>query len=300
MKGSELFTPPEAVTPYQCAVHNHTTFCDGKGTPEEMAAAAYRSGVRVLGFSGHSHTPLPLDDGYVMERDPAAYHQRVLALRDVYAGRMEVLLGIEWDMLSDGAREMRGNGAREMLGDGVQEGYDYWIGSVHHLLMDGRDCPVDYDPEHFAAACGDVFGGDALAFAERYYQAVGEMAAQRPTILGHFDLITKFNEGGRFFDETAPRYRQAALAALRCVDPSATLLEINTGAMSRNWRTAPYPAPFLLEEWRAMGGRVILTADAHSPETVVYGYAAAADAARAAGFTSAAVLTLAGVRECGI
>ena len=126
------------------------------------------------------------------------------------------------------------------------------------------------------------------------------MAARKPDILGHIDLITKYSERHAFFDETDPRYRRAALDALRAVDTSATLLEINTGAMSRGWRTTPYPAPFILEEWRRMGGRIIVTADTHSPTTILYAYDKAIEAATAAGFKECAILTRNGVRECAL
>ena len=36
--------------------------------------------------------------------------------------------------------------------------------------------------------------------------------------------------------------------------PVGTLLEINTGAIFRGYRTTPYPAPVLLREGREMGG----------------------------------------------
>ena len=120
------------------------------------------------------------------------------------------------------------------------------------------------------------------------------MAARRPTILGHLDLVTKFNAGNRFFDEDSPRYRAAALEALHAADPWATLLEINTGAVSRGYRKTPYPALFLLREWRRMGGRIILTADAHSADAVVFFYEGAAELARAAGYGSSVLLTAAG------
>ncbi len=88
------------------------------------------------------------------------------------------------------------------------------------------------------------------------------------------------------------------MAALRAADPAATLLEINTGAMSRGYRRAPYPALFLLEEWRSMGGRIILTADAHSAGAVVYGYDRAAELAQRAGFDCSVVLLRKGAKEC--
>jgi len=46
-----------------------------------------------------------------------------------------------------------------------------------------------------------------------------------------------------------------------------------------------------------MGGRVILTSDAHSAGAVVYGYAQAAQAALAAGFTRHTVLRHSGREE---
>ena len=67
--------------------------------------------------------------------------------------------------------------------------------------------------------------------------------------------------------------------------------------MSRGYRSAPYPALFLLREWRAMGGKIILTADAHSAETVVFGYDQAAELARAAGYERSVILTQGGREE---
>ena len=41
--------------------------------------------------------------------------------------------------------------------------------------------------------------------------------------------------------------------------------------MARGYRDAPYPALFLLREWRSMGGQIILTSDSHSTDTLLYG-----------------------------
>ena len=88
------------LTPECCSVHTHSVLCDGKGTLAEMAAAAYAAGVRFFGASGHSHTEIPHDAGNVLPTDPAEYREQVLRLREEYAGRMEVLLGIEQDSRS--------------------------------------------------------------------------------------------------------------------------------------------------------------------------------------------------------
>lgn len=47
-----------------------------------------------------------------------------------------------------------------------------------------------------------------------------------------------------------------------------------------------------------MGGQVILTADAHSAEAVLFGYDQAAEAAKAAGFTESVILTMNGPTSC--
>ena len=273
------------LTPECCSVHTHSILCDGRGTLAEMAAAASAAGVRFFGASGHSHTEIPHDAGNVLPADPAEYRAQVLALRAEYAGRMEVLLGIEQDSQSL---------------QPVPEWADYWIGSVHNLRdpETGKYHGLDWDRERLTTCRDEMFGGDALAMAEGYYRDVAAMAERRPAILGHIDLVTKLNRGNVFFDEDAPRYRAAALEALHHADPDKTLLEINTGAVSRGYRDIPYPALFLLREWRGMGGQVILTDDAHSPAAVTDGYPLAAELAEAAGYRESVLLTGQGWKFC--
>jgi len=270
------------LTPFACSVHTHSTFCDGKNTMAEMAAAACAAGVKHYGFSGHIHTPCPAEVGVCMEADMTAYRAEALRLREEYAGLMEILLGVEWDLCSDLS---------------VPDWADYWIGSVHNLHCGDAYYCVDWKAEELER-CREAFGGDMQAVFGAYYDAVAQVAAMKPTILGHIDLITKLNDGNCFFDEASPRYKAAALAALHAVDPKEILLEINTGAMARGYRKEPYPALFLLKEWRTMGGKVILTADAHTAEGILFGYREATELAKAAGFKKSTVLTLNGPVEC--
>ena len=259
-------------------VHTHSVLCDGKNTLEEMAQAAFAAGAVAFGASGHSHTEIPWDQGNVLAEEPADYRAEVLRLRQVYEGRMDVLLGVEQDSQST---------------QPVPDWAEYWIGSVHNLYdpRTGQYHCVDWDGERLAVCLREMFGADAMALIRKYYADVSAMAERKPTILGHLDLIVKLNRDGRFFDEGDTAYRAMALEALHAVDPDATLLEINTGAVARGYRDTPYPALFLLREWRTMGGRIILTADAHSAQTVVWGYEQAAELARTAGFREHTLLT---------
>lgn len=64
-------------------LHSHTTYCDGKNTPEEMVLAAMDRGFDVFGFSGHSYTAF--DESYCMSRSTTdAYEQEVRRLASSY------------------------------------------------------------------------------------------------------------------------------------------------------------------------------------------------------------------------
>ena len=264
----------------ECTVHCHTDLCDGKNTPAEMAAAAAAQGIRVLGLSGHSHTPH--DDSYCMTvENTAAYRAEIDRLNREYAGRLTVLCGLEWDQWSD-----------EDPAD-----WDYVVGSAHYVTgPSGVRHSVDHNLETLQAAFDD-FGGDGLAMAETYFAAVADVAAKGPTVLGHFDLVKKLNGDGRFFDESHPRYRAAALAALEAAAGKVQALEINTGGVARGYREEFYPAPFLLERWKELGGQVIITADAHTADGLLFAFEQAAEYARAAGFIRAVVLNAEGKPE---
>ena len=64
----------------------------------------------------------------------------------------------------------------------------------------------------------------------------------------------------------------AALVAMRKLAADNMIFEINTGAISRGYRTAPYPSENLLYELRKLEGRITVTSDAHDTSCIDYGY----------------------------
>ena len=169
-----------------------------------------------------------------------------------------MLVGVEQDLYSD------------PLPQGLE--LDYIIGSVHHIVVGGRDYSVDNTPQELSRCCREGFGGDAYAICEHYYALVAQLADMKPDIVGHIDLITKFNERDPLFDWNHPRYLSAACSAIDALIPTGAIFEINTGAMSRGWRSAPYPAPSLLDHIKQKGGRVLLTGDAHTSDTLCHAF----------------------------
>ncbi len=263
-------------------LHTHTLFCDGKNTPAQMAEAAFALGCGSLGFSGHSY--LEFDTDWTMT--PAAvaqYRQQVLALRQEYAGRMDIYLGLEQDYFSEKP-------------DSGQ--WDYLIGSVHCIQKDGVYFSVDYTPEALKNAVDSLYHGDSLGLAEDYFRLVADLPRKTGCqIIGHLDLITKFNEKHPLVDTGHPRYLQAALSAARSLAGQGMIFEINTGAISRGWRTEPYPAVALLREICRAGGRICVSGDCHSTDSLLFGRQEAIRLAEACGFREAAVLTHRGFRQ---
>ena len=92
---------------------------------------------------------------------------------------------------------------------------------------------------------------------------------------------------------TAPDNREDPLAGhnVDALLPFGPIFEINTGAISRGYRTAPYPAPFILRRIHEGGGRICLSSDAHDTAHLLCGFEAAAQLARSCGFRSAWTLS---------
>ena len=105
-------------------------------------------------------------------------------------------------------------------------------------------------------------------------EMVREAIARGMDIIGHFDLITKFYEGGALFDETEPRYIAASRAAADVLLKTGKPFEINTGAISRGYRTAPYPSLALRDYIRHKGGSFLLSSDSHAKESLCFQFAA--------------------------
>ncbi|MBE5789441.1 MAG: histidinol-phosphatase HisJ family protein [Clostridiales bacterium] len=236
-------------------LHMHTIYSDGKNVAEDMILTAIEKGLDCVGISDHSHAAY--DECAMTPEGTRAYRKEIEALKKKYADRIRVLCGLERDYYSDDTQE-----------------YDYVIGSVHAVRMpDGHYIIVDWTPERLAADVEKYYQGDWYALAEDYFGLVGQVMEKTGCeIVGHFDLITKFNEQQCWFDTAHPRYVKAwQQAADRLLDKGA-IFEVNTGAMSRGYRTEPYPAREIREYIARNGGTMIPASDAHQKENIAYGF----------------------------
>ena len=98
------------------------------------------------------------------------------------------------------------------------------------------------------------------------------------------------NEGYRYFDEREDRYLEPALAAMKRLARTGLPFEINTGAISRGYRTSPYPSEILLRELCGMGGQIMINSDSHDVRTIGAGFDQALALALRCGFRHILVL----------
>ena len=158
--------------------HTHTEFCDGLNTMSEFAEAALSRGFRSLGFSPHGYVPFEGLYHGMPDGDLPAYLDMAETLKRFYAGKLDIYAGLENDEAN-----MHDPGA-----------FDYTIGSVHCIKRGDRYYSVDSWESVAAQVIAGEFGGDGIAYAKAYYDAVREFASRkRADILGHLDVVRRFN-----------------------------------------------------------------------------------------------------------
>ena len=265
-------------------LHTHTTYCDGADSPEEIVLAALEKGFTSIGFSGHAH--MPWSQAYARRGDRSeAYKQEISRLKEAYRNRIRIYCGLEMEFYSPVDLS----------------GYDYLIGSVHYLEMDGQPAGFDRSLAETEAYIQKYFGGDAMAFAKGYYETLCRLPERGSfDILGHFDLITKNNEVGCFLDTSSGEYLRAGYEAIHALRGKIPLFEVNTGAIARGYRKTPYPQPEFLKEFRSCGYGPVITSDCHNKAYLDCEFDTAAQLLAQAGFRTKWVLTDTGFQEVAL
>ena len=118
---------------------------------EEMAQAALDKGMYAIGFS--SHSTMPFECGWTMRGAPIdVYLAEAARVRELFAGKLDVLAGLELDYHSDVPID----------------GLDYIVSSTH-FCAEGRDyLPVDESGARISADADKYYGGDVLRIHPRF------------------------------------------------------------------------------------------------------------------------------------
>lgn len=229
--------------------HTHSTFCDGKNTPEEIVVAAIEKGFTSLGFSGHAYTPF--DTRYCM-KDTDSYVLEIARLKEKYRKDIQIYLGVEEDAFAPISRS----------------GLDFVIGSSHYLNSSGRYIPIDSSREYFIS-CLEAVDYDINKLAEIYYSSFCDYVKKyKPDIIGHYDLITKYNEQIPELLNLSKEYRETAEKYLREMIKVGSIVEVNTGAITRGARSTVYPSEDLLYMLKKENAKITLSSDSHAVATL--------------------------------
>lgn len=243
--------------------HAHSAFSDGAGTLREHVEQAERLGLRVVGMSDHA--PLGDDIEWTMARERLeGYREGLAALREEFGGRLEVAIGVEADWYPE---------RQQWLERLRTYSWDYTIISTHYVETEAGVWPVDESPEATETAVGALFGGSHRAACEAYFARHAEAAADGGfDILGHLDLVKKFNRDSRYFNEAEGWYHDAVERVLEAAARTNIIVEVNTAGLSKAVG-AFYPSPWVLRRCLERGLRLTLNSDSHAPATLQYRFA---------------------------
>ncbi len=235
-------------------LHVHSNYSDGNNDIEEIIKKAISMGLECIGISDHSYTHF--DESYCIKIDDLEkYKTEILSLKEKYNNYIDVKLGIEQDYYSDCH----------------YYDFDYVIGSVHYIKVDNEYIPVDESVEILKESVDKYFSGNIYNLIDLYYKTVAQLIDKtNADIIGHFDLISKFNENGGLFNECDPRYISSFKFAADKLLATGKVFEINTGAISRGYRSSPYPSDIVYRYLKEKGAKFILSSDSHSTDTLCF------------------------------
>jgi histidinol-phosphatase (PHP family) len=260
-------------------------FCGhAKGQLGSVVQAALDAGFTTYGVSEHAPrffpehlypeekhlSPLDLQDLF------RRYVQSALELRERYADRLELLIGFETEALPVA------DWPEKMAALRRSAPFDYIVGSVHSI----GDTWIDLNPQTTALAAEACGGWEELRCA--YFDRLAELVQTlRPEVVGHVDLVRRFEPPDFRFSTASLRHADRVLEAALA---SGSALDVNAAPFRRGFGPV-YPGPQVLARACDLGVPVTLGDDSHGPEGVGVGLDACLAAIAAAGYREVHYLT---------
>ena len=266
-------------------LHTHTTFCDGKDTPEEMVLAAITKGFSALGFSGHSLFPFARS-WHIAPRDFKNYERTILELKEKYKSKIDIYLGYEADFYPGITVPSK----KFYKAHGLNP--SYLIASTHYVLNKKGSYTVDNTTEEVRRKLIIMYGDgknwssvDGRRAVCQYFETERKMLENADfDIIGHIDLIRKRNGVLKFFDENESWYKKELKATARSIAHAGVIVEINTGAIARGAMDDVYPSLQFLELLHEYKVPLCINSDCHDKDYLDCAYERAVTQARNVGY----------------
>ena len=243
--------------------HSHCTFCDGRSHPEDFVKFAIANKFRAYGFS--SHSPLPFETFWNMSKDDLPeYITEINRLKDKYAGRLEIYLGLEIDYLNETYNASTACFQSMPL--------DYRISSVHFLpwaegMLEKNMLCIDGGYNDFIKGIKEHYGGSVRRLTEHFFRSSMDMVhAEGFDIVGHVDKIYMNASRHPCFDRMARWYRKPFLELLDFIAEKGLIVEINSKNKRKKGETYPHITAF--GELKKRNIPVMVNSDCHEPHLV--------------------------------
>ena len=191
--------------------------------------------------------PMPWRCGAPLSNvDYPRYLTRIAELRRAYEGRITLRAGLELGVQTHTV------GRYEALWERVGPELDFAILSIHQVD------DLEFWNQAFQA------GRTQQEYNERYYEEMLEVvrAFDHWSVLGHMDLIVRYDEAGPYPFE---RVRPLVTQILRHVIAAGKGIEVNTSSV-RYGLADTTPSRAILALYRELGGRIVtIGSDSHEP-----------------------------------
>lgn len=274
--------------------HMHSSFSpDSEAPMEEMAAQAWKLGLRGICFTEHMDLDYPRqyfpDDPDAFCADPGKVLEGILQLRKSYQGKADPEAASAPLSLPE-----KDAGQSMWIGFGLEFGMQPHLAERFHQIA--CSFPLDFiiASQHLVSSLDPYYpdawqGKNPEDMVEIYYQEMfSNLKKMREwDTLAHMDYIIRYiPDRGDTVNDTLLRHAQIIDRILGYVIDTGKCLEVNTAGY-KHGLGQPNPSPSILRRYRELGGeRITIGADAHAPGHIAGSFERATALLRQLGFES--------------
>lgn len=239
-------------------MHVHSIFSsDSSESPENIIQTCIKKGFHYIYFTDHHDTDFPVnpkEPEMNFQLDFEKYTNTILSLREKYANKIEIFLGVEQGICPEIASKIEGYAKLYP--------FDFIIGSSHLTGLSNGD---PYYPSYYE-------GKSNIEAYRQYFES--EVKNVQLTdgfdIYGHLDYALRYCPDKSFtyhFDD----YRDIFEVLLKELIERGKGIEINTAGITKMGMAHPHIEA--LRMYKKMGGEIITVgSDAHIAENIGFGF----------------------------
>lgn len=242
--------------------HTHSNFCTGNKHPDAYVNYAIEKDFESIGFS--SNAPLPFDNHQgLRSKTISEYLSEIEKLRFKNRGKIKIYKSLEIDYIAgiSGPQKFR------------LFNLDYSIGAVHYFYdkLKNEIYSLEESYNTIETIIDKFFNNNTKRFIVNYFNNLQQMIINEPPdMVGHFDLVKKFNKNECLFSNDHNWYQEIVKDTIKSVKKSNVIIEINTRANMESYADEFYPSDWIINKCINEDIPVTISSDAHLPSEIDY------------------------------